>query len=129
MAIVDIGDVQAAAPRFAAGVADELIDAFIEEEEDYVTRQLNLDPLPDDNFLLYTIVRDLVISRVAFAMQRATSDDLALAQAMRSEALRRMVEARDDGLTQLGAGAYGDPDELVYNEFEEPFFTLEDFDL
>jgi hypothetical protein len=129
VAIVTIDDVQAAAPRFAAGVADELIDAFIEEEEDYVIRQLDLDPLPDDNFLLYTVVRDLAISRVAYAMQRAGSDDLALADAMRREALRRLFEARDDGLTQLGAGAYGSADELVYNEFDSPFFTLEDFDL
>lgn len=129
MAIVTVDDVAAAAPRFAAGVSDELIDVFIEEEEDYVSRQLDLDPLPTGNFLLFVIVRDLVISRVAFAMQRHSSDDLALGEAMRREALRRMREARDDGLLALGPEAYGNPDELVYNEFDGPFFTKEDFGL
>ncbi len=125
MPYVDVADIQEHL-RIGNRVQPAQITELMTEVESYVKMHLNTDPLPPDNDVLKSIVRELTMARVILDALPATSDDLARAQMHQSLGARLLTEVKDEGLTPNNVGSR-DVSKEVYNPDPSPFFTVEDF--
>ena len=124
MAIVSPEDVKSYF-RYAQNLNDDEIDEFITQEEYYVSLRLDVSPLPDDNPVLFAIVRDLVIYRVVSTkLQRLTAEDYAIGENHRREAIRRLYEIDREGITPATTRVFKD---AVYTPDGPAEFTPGDF--
>lgn len=113
--------------RGATAIADSRIEEYIQTEEAYVKTRLNVETLPPDNFILFTIIRDFVSARAVLNLQGPNSSEFELALELRRSAKERLQAAVEQGVSPSDRRR-GTIEEEVYNPFgDEPFFTFEEY--
>lgn len=112
--------------RRAGSMDDETIEEVMQEQESYVKERLKIDVLPPNNDILKNIIRDLTVSAAILSAPASTVDDVAKADRLRSEALRRLTELIEDGF-KAGTPSNKNVDTEIYNPYEYSFFSPSEF--
>lgn len=113
--------------RGANAIAEERIVEYIQTEESFVKTKLNLETLPPDNHILFTIIRDFAAARCVLNLQGPNSSEFELALALRRDAKERLEAAVSTGITPSDRRR-GKIEDEIHNPFgDAPFFTFEEY--
>lgn len=124
MAYVDVADIRQHL-RENDAFSDANILEMMEEVESYVANYISESPLPDNQPLLRSIIRDLTISRLIFNLTSAQGEAPPVAVELDRIANRKLYMIRTEGL-ETGTTGRGNVNNEVVSPYE-PFWTIEDF--
>lgn len=102
------------------------IQEIMEEVESYVSAQLDIHPLPPNNPILRSIIRELTTSRIILDLLPITAENLSRAQMHEQRGFRQLRDAKTEGIAPRD-NSLRDARSEVYTPRAEPFFTYDMF--
>lgn len=112
--------------RGATGLTVPQIEEIMEEVEYYISTELDIDPLPPDNPLLRSMVRELTLSRAILDLMAPSSETLGRADVHRRNGMDLLASAKREGIFPSSYSSRDAASE-VYSPREVPIWSIDEF--